>query len=100
MLDRNQKRMAGEKQLSTRFEAELLHKSGRKILVESNTSVIQYEGKPADLVIMRDITERQQLMEKMLAAQDKQWLSTEEIPENTLFSALIFDRKIGNPTSA
>ena len=58
-LERYHKRMAGEK-LSAIYETELLHKSGRKVPVESSGSVIEYAGKPADLVIIRDITERKQ----------------------------------------
>jgi PAS domain S-box-containing protein len=59
-LERYQKRMAGEK-LPEIFETALLHKSGRKIPVETSGSVIQYKGKQADLAIIRDITERKRV---------------------------------------
>jgi len=64
-LERYQKRMSGEK-LPEIYETELLHKSGRKIPVETSGSVIEYAGKPADLAIIRDITERKQSEEKLL----------------------------------
>jgi len=70
VLERYQKRMAGE-QLSTMFETELLHKSGRKLLVEVNGNVIQYGGKPADLIIMRDITVRKQAEEQILRSESE-----------------------------
>ena len=64
VLERYRKRMAGEK-LSPVFETVLLHKSGNKISVEINGAVIRYEGKPADMVIMRDITERKKAEEQI-----------------------------------
>ena len=64
VLDRYRKRMAGEK-LSEIYETTLLHKSGRKIPVETSDSVIGYAGKPADLVIIRDITGRKQAEEAL-----------------------------------
>ena len=47
--------------MATSFETGLLHNSGREILVEVNGGLIQYEGKPADLMVLRDITERRRL---------------------------------------
>ncbi len=40
------------------YEIEVLSKDGRKILVEVNARKIEYKGKPADLVVFRDVTER------------------------------------------
>jgi PAS domain S-box-containing protein len=64
ILERYRKRMAGEK-LSEIFETALVHKNGRIISIEMNGSVIQYEGKPADLVIIRDISGRKQADEAL-----------------------------------
>ncbi|MCJ7727601.1 MAG: PAS domain S-box protein [Actinobacteria bacterium] len=63
VMERYRKRMAGEK-LSPVFETVLLHKSGNEISIETNGAVIQYEGKSADLVILRDITERKRTEEQ------------------------------------
>lgn len=57
------KRISGEK-VPPRYETILLRKDGKKIWVELNAGIIQYEGKPADLVIIRDITERKETEEK------------------------------------
>ena len=63
ILERYRKRIAGEK-LSPMFETVLLHKSGNGISVEVTGAVIQYEGKSADLMIMRDITGRKRTEEE------------------------------------
>jgi PAS domain S-box-containing protein/putative nucleotidyltransferase with HDIG domain len=42
------------------FEAALLHKTGRLIYTDFTAQLIQYEGKPAVMNIVRDITEREQ----------------------------------------
>ena len=55
--ERYEKRMAGEK-VPERYELELLSKDGRSIPFEISASVIEYEGRPANLAILRDITER------------------------------------------
>jgi PAS domain S-box-containing protein len=51
------RRIAGENIPST-YETVLMRKDGSPIPVELNAGIIMYRGKPADLVIVRDITER------------------------------------------
>ena len=57
VLDRNTRRMAGE-DIPSAYETILLHKNKSKLYVELNAGPIQYEGGIADLVIVRDISER------------------------------------------
>jgi len=64
VMERYQKRMAGEELLSV-FETALVQKNGRKIPVEVSGGLIQYEGKPADLVVIHDITDRKRLEGEM-----------------------------------
>ena len=59
--ERYRKRMAGE-QLTGVFETVLINKNGEERFVETNGSLIQYEGKPAAIIIIRDITERKKLI--------------------------------------
>ncbi|MCX6134922.1 MAG: PAS domain S-box protein, partial [Ignavibacteriales bacterium] len=66
LLERYQKRLAGEI-VPAKYETALLHKNGERIPVEVNASIVQYEGKSADLVVMRDITERKHSEEKILS---------------------------------
>lgn len=64
MIDRYKKRMAGE-EVESRYEIEILSKDGRSIPVEINAGVIDYEGKQADMAMIRDITERREAEEKL-----------------------------------
>jgi PAS domain S-box-containing protein len=54
------KRIAGE-EIPNKYEVELISKHGKIIPVEINASLIEYEGKPADMAIIRDITERKSI---------------------------------------
>jgi PAS domain S-box-containing protein len=47
------------------YEIEVLKKDGGKLMYEINAAKIDYEGKPADLVVFRDILERKNLEEKL-----------------------------------
>jgi signal transduction histidine kinase len=47
------------------YEVEVLKKDGGKLLYEINAAKIDYKGKPADLVVFRDIMERKNLEEKL-----------------------------------
>jgi signal transduction histidine kinase len=47
------------------YEVEVLKKDGGKLVYEINAAKIDYEGKPADLVVFRDILERKNLEEKL-----------------------------------
>lgn len=51
-------RMAGEDTAST-YNIEIFHKDGHIVPVELNSAKIEYKGKPADLIFLRDITERE-----------------------------------------
>ena len=52
-----QKRLAGE-DVPSIYETTLLHDSGRKVYVEVSSGIITYLGKAANLVIIRDISDR------------------------------------------
>ncbi len=47
------------------YEVEMLTKDGRKLLYEVNALKIEYKGKPADLVVFRDVSERKKMEEKL-----------------------------------
>jgi PAS domain S-box-containing protein len=63
-------RMSGEK-VPGRYEMEILSKEGKKIPVEINSSLIEYKGKPADMAIIRDITERKRVEEVLRISERK-----------------------------
>jgi PAS domain S-box-containing protein len=62
---RHEKRMKG-KQVPAIYETKFLSKDGDVIPIEVNAAVIDYGGKPADLVMVRDISERKKMAEKLL----------------------------------
>jgi PAS domain S-box-containing protein len=62
--------LAGEQVPST-YDTVLLRKDNSKVFVELSAGIIQYGGKPADLVIVRDITERKRIEETLHASEER-----------------------------
>lgn len=60
--ERYERRLKGEI-LKTSYEIEILSKDGRRIPVEIFAARIEYEGRPASMVIIRDISEYKKLEE-------------------------------------
>jgi PAS domain S-box-containing protein len=59
LLDRYERRMAGES-LPPVYETVMTRKGGIRLPLEISAALISYQGRPADLVLVRDITERKQ----------------------------------------
>jgi PAS domain S-box-containing protein len=57
MEDRYKRRMAGE-EVPSKYETLLMHADGSTIHIEVNAGPTAFQGKPAQLVIVRDITDR------------------------------------------
>ena len=57
LIYRYERRMAGE-HVESIYETVLLHSDGSRVDVELNAGVITYGGRPADLIIVRNISER------------------------------------------
>ena len=57
VVERYKSRMAG-KEVPSKYKIEIITKKRALVPVELSMSVIEYEGKPADMALMRDITER------------------------------------------
>jgi PAS domain S-box-containing protein len=49
------------------YETRVLHKDGIKLDVETNSGIITYQGNPAVLALIRDITDRKRMEEALLA---------------------------------
>lgn len=47
------------------YETVQRHTDGRELLIESNASLVEYQGRPAVLSINRDLTERRRLQEQL-----------------------------------
>ena len=69
LAERYRLRMAAE-QVPNVYEAEIRRKDGTIRDVEISAGIIQYRGRPADMAIVRDVTERKQAEEELKAAQE------------------------------
>ena len=70
VVDRYNRRMAGEIPPSI-YETVLMRKDGSKSYVELNAGIITYEGKNADLVIVRDINERKNATQAICESEER-----------------------------
>jgi PAS domain S-box-containing protein len=70
VIDRYNRRMAGESPASL-YETIFMRKDGSKSYVELNAGIISYEGKTADLVIVRDINERKKVTDALSESEEK-----------------------------
>ena len=78
VLRRYTDRMAGKKVPSV-YEIELFRKGGTTLPVELNTVRINFHGKPADLVFIRDITDRKRMEEELIRLANAVRMSTDSI---------------------
>jgi len=75
VIDRHLKRLAGEKPPST-YSFRIINKTGRAFWVELNTVFINWEGRPATLNFIRDITQQRKLEAQFQYAQRMESLGT------------------------
>ncbi|MCD4821020.1 MAG: PAS domain S-box protein [Methanococcoides sp.] len=68
--ERYNKRFSSEN-VPNNYEIEIVSKDGNFIPVEIIGSIIVYEGKPGDMIIIRDITERKHMMEALQKSEQK-----------------------------
>ncbi len=70
VLERHRRRVAGEK-FETRYPFRIVRKDGEVRWVEIDSGIISWEGHPAALFFMSDITERRRMEEEL--RQSQQW---------------------------
>lgn len=83
-LARYRRRMDGQ-DVETVYDTALLHSNGQRVEVEVNAGIISYEEKPADLVIIRDISERKRT-EEMIECSERRFRA---VTENALDAIVI-----------
>lgn len=76
LLERFARRMAGDPAPS-RYETTLINSAGKFLDVEINAGHITYNGRPADLVIIRDMTEHKEAEKALRKSEEKYRLLVE-----------------------
>jgi len=75
VLERRRKRLLGEKPPSI-YSFRMINKSGGELLVQINTVLINWEGKPATINFIRDITEQKRLEAQLQQAEKMEAIGT------------------------
>jgi PAS domain S-box-containing protein len=70
VIERHTARLKGESAVN-KYEAELIASAGYVIPVELNSSLISYEGKPAVLTVIRDMTEHKEMERALRKSEGK-----------------------------
>ncbi|MCX7021068.1 MAG: PAS domain S-box protein, partial [bacterium] len=70
LKDFYERRMRGE-EVPSIYEVAGMHKGGHTVPLELNVGLIQYSGAPADLVIVRDVTERKRAEELLRESEER-----------------------------
>ena len=68
VLERHLNRLKGEK-IASMYSFRILNRSGKELSVELNAVLINWEGRPATLNFLRDITSQKQLQSQLQQAQ-------------------------------
>ena len=80
VVDNYKKRMMGEAAASG-YEIEIIAKNNTSIPVEISASIIEYEGKPADMAFIRNITGRKQAEHRVKESEDNLRAYLENAPD-------------------
>ena len=75
LLERHRKRLAGEK-LPTTYPFIIINRAGEELWVELNVALITWEGRPAVLNILRDITQQKKMEDQLQRAQKMEAIGT------------------------
>ncbi len=84
--DRIERRLAGE-QLPSAYETVLLRRDGTLYPAEINAGLITYQGRPADLILIHDITTRKRAEKALQESQERY----RQIVEGTNAGVWVFD---------
>ncbi|MGO9118290.1 MAG: PAS domain S-box protein [Desulfomonilaceae bacterium] len=71
VLDRHKQRVKGALEHASEYQFRLLRKDGNPLWVELGVTLIEWEGRPATLNVLRDVTERMQAEEDLRKSEEK-----------------------------
>ncbi len=87
VIDHYKRRMAGE-DVPEIYQASLIDKDGSKMEIEINARVTHFEGKSADLVIVRDINERKKIENALRESEERYRTLVETSPDAIVYTDL------------
>jgi len=76
VLERHRKRISGDTDLPATYAFRIRTKSGKELSMQLNTILVDWEGRPATLNFLRDITEQKKLESQLHQAQKMQAIGT------------------------
>jgi PAS domain S-box-containing protein len=97
VIEMYRRRTTGE-EVPGRYEIAISNKDGKEIPVEVNANQIDFEGKPADLAIIRDITERKRAEEEQKLSEQNFRNSLNNSPMGVTIADLEFNTVYANQT--
>lgn len=99
LVNRYKQRMSG-KTVPPVYESILVKKDGNLVEVEINAGLITFQDKPADFVIVRDISERKNVIEELKESKEKYQMLIEKLQEGVLLEDAEGQISFVNPKTA
>ena len=87
VLERYKQRMIGEV-VPTTYQSVIIKNDGSAVDVEINATIISYENKPADLVVLRNITDRKKIEDAIRQSEEKYRVLVDTIPQGLMVTDL------------
>jgi PAS domain S-box-containing protein len=95
MKERYQKRIAGET-FESRYEFRIISKNGEIKWLELNAALINFEGKPATLNFVRDITKRKQSEALLILREEESIMLAKNLEEANIALRVVLSRREGD----